>query len=118
MYDPNNVFAKIINGKIPSEKLYEDDSLIAIKDINPSAPTHLLVIPKGSYTDFADFVEQASESDIARYFKTIAKIAKEYGVQEYRIVTNKGAASGQSVFHFHTHILSGAKNTNLVDKNL
>jgi diadenosine tetraphosphate (Ap4A) HIT family hydrolase len=118
MYDQNNIFAKITRGEIESTKLYEDDILIAIKDLNPAAPIHILVIPKGRYMDFSDFVENAPEENVSHYFKTIAKIAKENGAEEYRIVSNKGNSEGQSVFHFHTHILSGSKNINLIDKDL
>jgi histidine triad (HIT) family protein len=118
MYDKNNIFAKIISNKIPTEKLYEDELLIAIRDINPAAPIHILVIPKKEYIDFTDFIEKASSSEINHYFTAIAKIAKDNGATEYRIVSNKGTSSGQSVFHFHTHILSGLKNTNLIDRTL
>lgn len=118
MYDKNNIFAKIISGEIPAEKLYEDDKLIVIKDINPAAPTHLLVMPKGDYIDFADFTARANADEIAHYFRKVAAIAKENGADEYRIVSNKGISSGQSVFHFHTHILSGSTNQELIDKNL
>ena len=118
MYNKNNIFAKIISGEIPAEKLYEDEMVIAIKDINPAAPIHILVMPKGEYTDFADFVEKASLAETTHYFKTIAKIAKDNGANEYRTVSNNGLSSGQSVFHFHTHILSGLKNINLINKNL
>lgn len=118
MYDKNNIFAKIISGDIPAEKLYEDEKVVAIKDINPAAPIHILVIPKGNYVDFADFVANSAPEDIVYYFKIIEKIAKENGAENYRLVSNKGAAAGQSVFHFHTHILSGSSNSNLIDKNL
>jgi histidine triad (HIT) family protein len=118
MYNKNNIFARIISGDIPGEKLYEDDKTIAIKDINPVAAIHILVIPKGEYIDFADFVSNSSTEDVANYFKTIAKIAEESGAKNYRIVSNKGKDSGQSVFHFHTHILSGTTNNDLFDKNL
>ena len=114
MYNKNNIFAKIISGEIPAEKLYEDEMVIAIKDITPAAPIHILVMPKGEYTDFSDFVEKASLAEITHYFKTIAKIAKDNGANEYRTVSNNGLSSGQSVFHFHTHILSGFKNINLI----
>ena len=107
MYNTNNIFNKIIAGEIPAEKLYEDDQLIAIKDINPEAPIHLLVLTKGNYVDLDDFTNNASDQEIAHYFKQIAVIAKENNATEYRIVSNKGSTSGQSVFHFHTHILSG-----------
>ena len=114
MYDKNNVFAKIISGEIEAEKLYEDDALIVIKDIKPEAILHILVIPKGDYIDFADFTAKATVDEIAHYFKTVALIAKANGADEYRIVSNKGASSGQSVFHFHTHILSGSINKELI----
>lgn len=118
MHDKNNVFAKIIAGEIPSEKLYEDDDLIIIKDAYPVARVHLLAIPKGSYLDFEDFANKAGAQEITHYFQTIAKFCSENNIKEYRLVSNKGAAAGQSVFHFHTHILSGSKNNELIDKNL
>jgi histidine triad (HIT) family protein len=118
MYNQNNVFSKIIKGEIPTQKLYEDDKLIAIEDINPAAPVHILVIPKGSYADFSDFVEKASCEDISHYFKTVKKIADQSGVKNYRLVSNKGKSAGQSVFHFHTHILGGKFNDHLIDRNL
>ena len=118
MYNKNNIFAKIISGDIPADKLYEDDKILAIKDITPAAPIHILVIPKEHYIDFADFISRASKEDISHYFKTIDKIAKENGIEDYRLITNKGEAAGQSVFHFHTHILSGLTNKELIDKNL
>ena len=117
MYDQNNIFAKIISGSIATPKLYEDDILIAIKDKYPDAPIHILVLPKAHYIDFADFTTKASTHDIAHYFKMVAKIAKENGAEDYRIITNKGALAGQSIFHFHTHILSGLTNINLIDKH-
>jgi len=118
MYDKNNIFAKIISGDIPAEKIYEDDKILAIKDINLAAPIHILVVPKEHYIDFADFISQASNEDISHYFKTIEKIAKENGAENYRLITNRGEAAGQSVFHFHTHILSDFTNKELIDKNL
>jgi diadenosine tetraphosphate (Ap4A) HIT family hydrolase len=118
MYDKNNIFAKIISGDIAAEKLYEDDKILAIKDINPAADIHILVVPKEPYIDFADFISRASQEDISHYFKTVEKIAKESGSEDYRLITNKGEAAGQSVFHFHTHILSGLSNNELIDKNL
>lgn len=118
MYNKNNIFAKIISGEIPAEKLYEDEMVIAIKDIYPDAPIHILVMPKGQYIDFADFVKKASSIEINHYFKTVAKIAEDNDAIEYRVVSNKGLSSGQSIFHFHTHILSGSKNINISDKTL
>lgn len=116
MYDDDNIFAKIIDGRIPAEKLYEDERLIAIKDVNPVAPIHILVMPKGKYIDFADFVAKASKTDIVHYYKMIAKIAADAGTSKYRLVNNKGKAAGQSVFHFHTHIISGNHRSGLIDQ--
>jgi len=110
MYDKDNVFAKILDGRIASDKIYEDDKLIAINDIRPVAPIHILVIPRGEYIDFADFVEKAKPTEVVYYFDMVAKIAKDNGAEDYRIVMNKGSKAGQTVFHFHTHIISGHKN--------
>lgn len=117
-YDRNNIFAKIIDGTVSAEKIFEDDRLVAVKDINPASPFHILVMPRGEYVDFADFVGNASPEDIAHYFRTIDQIAKDHAVDSYRIVSNRGAESGQSVFHFHTHILSGLEDKGLIDKNV
>lgn len=118
MYNKENIFAKIIDGAIPTEKLYEDEMLIAIRDINPAAPVHILVIPKGEFIDFADFVANASRELIAHYYQTIAKIAKEHNAGDYRLVTNRGKGAGQSVFHFHTHIIGGREIKGLIDNGL
>lgn len=118
MYNKNNVFAKMISGEIVVEKIYDDEILIAINDINPAAPVHVLVIPKKSYVDFDDFSQNATEHEIVHYYKMIAKIAIDQGLSDYRLVTNKGSDSGQSVFHFHTHIIGGKKISELIDKGL
>ena len=73
MYDQNNIFAKIIRNEIPSEKVYEDETVIAIKDIAPAAPLHILVIPKGEYISFDDFIEKASDSEVTNFFKKVQK---------------------------------------------
>lgn len=116
MYDKNNVFAKIINGELQAKKIYEDDIVIAINDINPVAPVHVLVIPKGDYIDYSDFINKASSEIIQHYFAKIAKIITMLGLEPggYRLVTNKGSDSGQSVFHFHTHIIGGKPFSKLI----
>ena len=114
MYDKENIFAKIISGEIPSSKLYEDEFLVAINDINPVAPIHILVIAKGEYKDFNDFSQRAKPEELVHYFKKIADIAKNHGADEYRIVSNIGAESGQTIFHFHTHIISGVSFSRLI----
>lgn len=113
-YDSNNIFAKILRGEIPCKKLFENEHVLAFHDIAPVAPTHVLVIPKGAYTDADDFAARASAAEIAAYYKAVAEIAKELGVSDYRLVSNKGAEAGQTVFHFHTHIIGGKKLGGLV----
>lgn len=108
-YDTDNVFAKILRGEIPAKKLYEDAYAVAFPDISPSAPTHVLVIPKGEYARYDDFIATASDAQIAGFFKAVRLVAKELGVDAYRLITNNGESVGQSVHHFHVHILGGKK---------
>ncbi len=111
MYDKNNVFALILRGEIPTNKIYEDDFAIAFPDLHPKAPTHVLVIPKGEYTDFSDFTTHASAKETAGFFAAVGKVAEQLGVVEsgYRLVMNTGKNSGQEVPHLHVHILAGKK---------
>ena len=112
MYDKNNVFAKILRDEIPCEKIYEDDDVLAFNDKFPSAPIHVLVIPKGEYTSFDDFVSQAGAEKVGSFFATAAEIARDkLGLLEkgYRISSNQGKDGGQEVPHFHIHILGGKK---------
>lgn len=108
-YDNQNVFAKILRGEIPSKKVYEDEWAFAFEDINPQAPTHILIIPKGHYCSFADFSETASEAEIAGFFRTVGKIAKSMGLESagYRLLANMGPHSHQEVAHFHVHLFAG-----------
>ncbi|MDX1924314.1 MAG: HIT domain-containing protein [Rickettsiaceae bacterium] len=106
-YDKNNVFAKILRGEIPAKKVYENDYALAFFDIAPVAPTHILVIPKGEYVNFSDFIQNARPDEISGYYIAAEETAKIAGVSEYRIVSNSGKSSGQTVFHFHTHIIAG-----------
>ncbi len=111
-YDENNVFAKIIRGEIPARIVYSDDQVLAFHDIKPRAPVHVIVIPKGQFIDFSDFIQQASKDDVSYYFAKVNEIATavlELGDEGFRLCTNRGAQSGQTVFHFHTHILGGKK---------
>ncbi len=109
MYDNENIFARIIRGKIPCEKVYEDDTVLAFQDIHPAAPVHVLVLPKGAYVSFDDFVAHADTEIISAFFKAVGKIAGTLGLREggYRIITNHGKNASQSVPHFHVHILGG-----------
>ncbi len=111
MYNNQNIFAKIIRKEIPSTKVYEDEKVLAFHDISKSAPIHVLVVPKGEYTDYIDFTAKASAEEIANFFKKVSEIAKslEADKQGFRIVSNCGSNAGQSVMHFHVHILSGKK---------
>lgn len=109
-YDTTNIFAKIIRGEIPTQTIYEDDYAIAFPDIAPNAPTHVLVLPKGAYRDYEDFTARASDAEIAGFFRAVRTIAQELGVAaHFRLITNNGAGAGQSVFHFHVHLLAGKK---------
>ncbi len=110
LYDNQNIFAKILRGEIPAQKLYEDEFAVAFPDIAPNAPTHILVVPKNAYRDYDDFVSRAGDAEIAGFFRAVRIVAQEQGVAEhFRLITNNGASAGQSVFHFHVHILAGKK---------
>jgi histidine triad (HIT) family protein len=108
-YDENNVFARILRGEIPSKRIYEDEHALAFHDINPLAPTHLLVIPKGAYVSWDDFSAKASDAEIAGFVRAVGKVAREAGLVEsgYRLLANSGVNSGQEVPHLHVHIFAG-----------
>lgn len=110
-YDPNNVFAKILRGEIPCNKIYEDDHTLAFHDINPQAPVHVLVIPKGAYVSIEDFTAQASEAEIAALFRAVAKVAEMMEISQdgWRMMANIGANGGQEVPHLHIHVFGGRK---------
>lgn len=101
------LFCKIVAGDIPSTKVYEDDSILAFRDINPQAPTHILVIPK-THIPSVDGVTAENSAIVAKIFEVIPKIAAAEGLQGgYRVVSNCGPDAGQTVFHLHFHILGG-----------
>ncbi len=108
-YDQNNIFAKILRGEIPCDKVYEDDFALAFNDINPQTPTHVLVVPKGAYASFDDFSRDASAEEIAGLFRAAGKIARDLGVVEavFRILANTGLDGHLEVPHFHLHIFAG-----------
>ena len=106
-YDDNNIFAKIIRGDLSSKKVYEDDSVLAFHDVNPVAPVHILVVPKGKYMNYNHFITKASSDEISNFFIKVNEIAKSNGLKDFRLVTNCGKESGQTVFHFHIHIIGG-----------
>ena len=108
-YDSDNIFAKILRGEIPCDKVYEDDEVLAFRDINPQTPTHILVIPKGAYVSYDDFSENASDAEIAAFVRVVGRIAREAGLAGpgYRILANHGRDGRQEVPHFHLHIFGG-----------
>jgi diadenosine tetraphosphate (Ap4A) HIT family hydrolase len=108
-YEQNNIFAKILRGEIPCDKVFEDDHALAFRDINPQAPTHVLVIPKGAYVSFDDFSKDAPAEAIAGFFRAAGQIARDLGAVEagYRILANNGPDAHQEVPHFHLHIFAG-----------
>ena len=108
-YDDGNIFARILRGELPSNKVYEDEHVLAFHDINPLAPTHILVIPKGSYVSWDDFSDHASDAEIAAFTRAVGKIARDAGLVEpgYRVLANVGSNSGQEVPHLHAHIFGG-----------
>lgn len=115
-YDHNNIFAQIIAAKLPSNKVYEDDKILAIHDINPVAKVHVLVMPKAPYINYDDFVKNATAEELSYYFTKIHEIAHSLELisGSYRVITNVGLESGQSVFHFHTHIIGGERIDSLI----
>lgn len=102
------IFGKIIRGEIPAEKVYEDDDVLAFKDINPAAPVHILVIPKRRVVNLLEATEE-DERLMGKVMLTARKVAIEAGLEEdgFRLVINNGAGVGQTVFHLHAHVLGG-----------
>ena len=109
LYAPNNIFAKIIRGEIPCKKLDECLYTLTFFDINPQAPIHVLIIPKGSYVDMNDFSSGASIEEQAAFIAAIGRAAKLTGAFEggYRIISNVGRFGHQEVPHLHAHLLGG-----------
>lgn len=110
-YDDNNIFAKILRGEIPCKKVYEDERVLGFYDINPQAPVHILVIPKGKYVSALDFGSKASAEEVKAFYAAVSKIAEEQNLKSdgFRIIANTGLNGGQEVPHFHVHILGGKK---------
>ena len=109
-YDPQNVFARILRGEIPCRKVYEDEWSLAFHDVNPLAPVHVLVIPKGPYVSMADFTAKASDAELAGFFRAVGQVARDLGLEDggYRMLANTGAAANQEVPHLHVHLFAGA----------
>ena len=108
-YDDNNIFARILRGEVPCNKVYEDDHALAFHDIHPQAPVHVLVIPKGPYVSMDDFSAKAPAEMIGGFFKAIGTIARQLGVDQsgYRLIVNTGRDGHQEVMHLHVHIFAG-----------
>ena len=101
------LFCKIINGEIPSNKVYEDDQVFAFRDIEPQAPTHILIIPKQHIKSAAE-IDESNSAVVAHIFEVAAKIAKQEGLDDgFRIVNNCGDIAGQTVKHLHFHLMCG-----------
>ncbi|MBB3861459.1 diadenosine tetraphosphate (Ap4A) HIT family hydrolase [Novosphingobium hassiacum] len=108
-YDDQNIFAKILRGEIPNQTVYQDDFALAFHDINPQAPTHVLVIPKGAYVSWDDFSAKASDAEIAGFVRAVGKVARDMGLVApgYRLLANAGTDSHQEVPHLHVHLFAG-----------
>ena len=102
------LFCKIIAGEIPSTKVYEDDMIFAFRDINPQAPTHILIVPKKHIACAAELTE-ADGATVGHIFAVAALLAKAEGLTSYRVVTNSGEDAGQTVKHLHFHLMGGRK---------
>ena len=110
-YDKNNIFAKIIRGEIPAKKIYEDENILAFYDISKASPVHVLVIPKGEFIDFIDFVTKENPQKVTNFFQKVAQISQDLKIVEsgFRLITNNGSDAHQTVKQFHVHILAGKK---------
>ncbi|GBR55621.1 adenosine 5'-monophosphoramidase [Neokomagataea thailandica NBRC 106555] len=108
-YDSENIFARILRGEIPCNKVYEDEYALAFYDIAPHAPTHILVIPKGPYVSLFDFGKYASSEELNGFWRAVSVISEERNLVQdgFRAISNSGADAGQEVPHFHVHLLAG-----------
>ena len=108
VYDPENIFAKILRGEIPNKTVYENDHALAFHDIAPQAPQHVMVIPKGAYVSLDHFARDASAEEQHGFMKTVAEVCEILGVDDgFRAIANSREHGGQEVPHFHLHIVSG-----------
>jgi histidine triad (HIT) family protein len=108
-YDDQNIFAKILRGEIPSTNVYEDEWALALHDIVPQAPVHILVIPKGRYVSWDDFTANASDAEIAGFTRAVGHVARNLGLVEpgYRLLANTGLNAHQEIAHLHVHLFGG-----------
>ena len=108
-YDDNNIFAKILNKELSTEIILENDHAIAFNDIAPQTPIHILIIPKGRYVKYDDFINKATKEEIYSFFTLINQLVKNYRLEKsgYRLITNAGKNANQEVPHLHFHLLAG-----------
>lgn len=107
MTDSNCLFCKIVRKEIPAREVLRDEHVVAFEDLNPQAPTHVLVIPTTHATDLGDFAGRAPDDAAARMLRAAAEIGRRSGDGGYRVVINEGSDAGQTVFHLHAHVLAG-----------
>ena len=100
------IFSRILAGEIPSDRVYEDDQCIAFRDINPAAPTHILVIPRQELAQL-DRMEARDEPLVGHLMRLATLVAKQEGLDDFRVIVNNGAGAGQTVFHLHLHVMGG-----------
>ena len=107
-YDKENIFAKILKGEIPCDKVFENEHVLSFKDINPKAKTHILIIPKKPLIDISDFLQNADNLYQTNFWKSVYEIIDILGLRDkgFQIKINKGKDGGQEVFHFHLHLLA------------
>lgn len=120
-YDDQNIFAKILRGEIPNKTVHESDHTLAFEDIQPQAPVHVLVIPKGPYVTYDHFAGAASEAEIVDFHRVVAEVCKKLGVtadegQGCRFISNAGEHGVQEVPHYHLHILGGRRLGRMLQK--
>ena len=108
-YDDDNIFAKILNKEMSTDIIFENDHAIAFHDIQPQAPIHILIIPKGKYIKYDDFLDKASKDEIYHFFNLINQLVKDYDLitTGYRLIANAGRNANQEVPHLHFHLLAG-----------
>jgi histidine triad (HIT) family protein len=108
-YDDRNIFARILRGELPCNSVYEDEWALAFHDINPQAPVHILVIPKGAYVSWDDFSARASANEIAGFIRAVGEVARarDLVAPGYRLLANIGGHGGQEVPHLHVHLFGG-----------
>ena len=109
IYDPQNIFARILRGEIPSAPVLETAHSIAFPDISPQAPAHVLVLPRGPYMNWDHFAETASDAEIIDFTKAVAAVCRMVGANGYRVISNAGADGLQEVPHLHVHVLAGKR---------